>query len=111
MHVLLLPWICVLLKKKLLRLCTVHFYVKCGLFYCLSVSIIIQGPILQSTQTHLHRSLGDDNVLLVKFAEGGSTNNSRTSAQRANDLYGQFGKEGIRVGPHLYRFFGNPTSC
>ncbi|RDX71616.1 putative RNA-dependent RNA polymerase 5, partial [Mucuna pruriens] len=68
-------------------------------------SLRFKGPILQNRQTHLHKSLGDDNVLLVKFAEDGSANNSRTSAEEANCLYGKFGKEGIRVGLHLYRFF------
>ncbi|TKY44577.1 RNA-dependent RNA polymerase 4 [Spatholobus suberectus] len=64
-----------------------------------------KGPTLQNKQTHLHRTLGDDNVLLVKFAENESAKNLRTSAEEANGLYGKFGKEGIRVGLRLYRFF------
>ncbi|KAG5087469.1 hypothetical protein AAZX31_01G008500 [Glycine max] len=64
-----------------------------------------KGPILQSTRTHLQKTLGDDNVLLVKFAEDGSGKNFRTHAEEANALYGKFGKEGIRVGLRLYRFF------
>jgi len=59
----------------------------------------------------LQKTLGDDNVLLVKFAEDGSGKNFRTHAEEANALYGKFGKEGIRVGLRLYRFFGNPASC
>ena len=66
-----------------------------------------QGPILDNTRTHLQKSLGDDNVLVVKFSEERNGWNLRTSAQEANDLYGKFGKEGIRVGLRLYRFFGN----
>jgi len=34
-----------------------------------------------------------------------------TSVQEAYELYGKFGKEGIRVGLRLYRFFGNPVTC
>jgi len=59
----------------------------------------------------LQRSLGDDNVLLVKFAENGNVRNLRTSVEEANSLYGKFGKEGINVGLRLYRFFGNSASC
>ncbi|QCD92035.1 RNA-dependent RNA polymerase 1 [Vigna unguiculata] len=68
-------------------------------------SLRFKGPILQNTQTHLQRSLGDDNVLLVKFAENGNVRNLRTSVEEANSLYGKFGKEGINVGLRLYRFF------
>lgn len=80
--------------------------------YSLYVWIIIQGPILQNnTQTHLHKTLGDDNVLVVKFAEDKNGRNLKTNAQDAVALYGKFGKEGIRVGLRLYRFFGNHVSC
>jgi len=48
--------------------------------------------------------------LLVKFAENGTANNIRTSAEEAYSLYGKFGKEGINVGLRLYRFFGNSAS-
>ncbi|KAL2321324.1 hypothetical protein Fmac_030293 [Flemingia macrophylla] len=68
-------------------------------------NIRFKGPILQSTQRHLLRSLGDDNVLEVKFAENENGKNLRTSVEEANKLYGKFGKEGIRVGLRLYRFF------
>ncbi|XP_045790333.1 probable RNA-dependent RNA polymerase 5 [Trifolium pratense] len=63
-------------------------------------SLRFKGPILQNTRTHLQKSLGDDNVLLVKFCDVG-----KTSPQEAAKLYGKFGKEGIRVGHRLYRFF------
>jgi RNA-dependent RNA polymerase len=81
-------------------------YAKCGLFYCLFVGII-QGPILQNTRTHLQKSLGDDNVLLVKFSEDINGGDSKTSPREAVKLYWMFGKEGIHVGLRLYRFFGN----
>jgi RNA-dependent RNA polymerase len=86
-------------------------YAKCGLFYCLFVGII-QGPILQNTRTHLQKSLGDDNVLLVKFSDFGWNSKTSTSsaAQEAAKLYWKFGKQGICVGHRLYRFFGNPVT-
>lgn len=76
-----------------------------------NIIFIIQGPILDHTRTHLQKSLGDDNVLVVKFAEDKSARNSKTSPQEAVDLYGKFGRDGIRVGLRLYRFFGNPITC
>ncbi|GAU22806.1 hypothetical protein TSUD_142460, partial [Trifolium subterraneum] len=69
-----------------------------------SGSLRFKGPILQYTRTHLQKSLGDDNVLVVKFADVGA-NSKNISAQEAAKLYGKFGKEGIRVGHRLYRFF------
>jgi RNA-dependent RNA polymerase len=83
-------------------------YAKCGLFYCLFVSII-QGPILQNTRTHLQKSLGDDNVLLVKFSDV-KGNPHTSSAQETAKLYRKLGKDGILVGLRLYRFFGNPVT-
>lgn len=75
------------------------------------IIIIIQGPILQHTRTLLQKSLGDDNVLVVKFAEDKNVRNTKNSAQEAAELYGKFRKEGIRVGLRLYRFFGKPITC
>ncbi|KAA8523162.1 hypothetical protein F0562_009585 [Nyssa sinensis] len=56
-------------------------------------SYIFKGPYLNTTRTHLQRELGDDNVLIVKFAE------------EANDVYIKIANEGILVGPRRYRFF------
>ncbi|KAK7245449.1 hypothetical protein RIF29_40295 [Crotalaria pallida] len=68
-------------------------------------SLRFKGPFLHSTWTHLQKSLGDDNVLIVKFDEERDAKNSKTNVQEANTLYGKFVKEGIRVGLRLYRFF------
>ncbi|XP_058722361.1 probable RNA-dependent RNA polymerase 5 isoform X2 [Vicia villosa] len=68
-------------------------------------SLRFKGPILQHTRTHLQKSLGDDNVLLVKFADPQTAKKSKTSVQEAANHYGKFGKEGIHVGHRLYRFF------
>ncbi|KAK7314414.1 hypothetical protein VNO77_32936 [Canavalia gladiata] len=81
---------------------------KTHMYHChvsLDGNLTFKGPILQSTRTHLQKSLGDDNVLLVKFAEDRNVRSTRTNAEKANALYGKFGKEGIRVGLRLYRFF------
>lgn len=84
-----------------------------NMFILLPLSLnYFQGPILQHTRTHLQKSLGDDNVLLVKFAEDQYARKSETSAQKAAKHYEKFGKEGLRVGLRLYRFFGNnPITC
>ncbi|KAI4350804.1 hypothetical protein L6164_005219 [Bauhinia variegata] len=68
-------------------------------------NLSFKGPDLRNSRTHLQKSLGDDNVLLVKFAEEGSEKGGRTSSQKAISLYGKFGSEGIRIGLRLYRFF------
>ncbi|KAE9600337.1 putative RNA-directed RNA polymerase [Lupinus albus] len=68
-------------------------------------SLRFKGPILQSTWTHLQKSLGDENVLVVKFAEESNVRDSVTNVQESSALYRKFGKEGIHVGLRLYRFF------
>ncbi|KAL3625438.1 hypothetical protein CASFOL_030892 [Castilleja foliolosa] len=60
---------------------------------CKDGSYSFKGPYLNSTRTHLQRSLGDDKILAVKFSEDGEY------------LAGQFVEEGICVGPWRYRFF------
>ncbi|OIW03701.1 hypothetical protein TanjilG_29736 [Lupinus angustifolius] len=72
-------------------------------------SLRFKGPILQKTWTHLQKSLGDENVLVVKFAEETNVRDSVTNVQEPAALYRKFGKEGIHVGLRLYRFFGNPV--
>lgn len=61
-----------------------------------------KGPYLQNNQTHMHRVLGDDNVLLVKFAEekGGVKN-----LECCGPVYHKIAKEGIPVGFRRYYFF------
>ncbi|KAK2397936.1 RNA-dependent RNA polymerase family protein [Trifolium repens] len=67
-------------------------------------SLRFKGPILQNTRTHLQKSLGDDNVLLVKFSDV-KGNPHTSSAQETAKLYRKLGKDGILVGLRLYRFF------
>ncbi|KAK0572519.1 hypothetical protein LWI29_032755 [Acer saccharum] len=63
-------------------------------------SYTFQGPFLTHTKTHLQRELGDDNVLMVKFAE-------EVTDQRSSDYakYSKIAREGILVGLRRYHFF------
>ena len=63
---------------------------------------------MHTTRNHLQKCLGDENVLIVKFAEESNGRGWKSSSHKV-DLYKKFGKEGIRVGLRLYRFFGNPV--
>lgn len=59
-----------------------------------------KGPFLQDTSTHLHRVLGDDNVLMVKFAaEDGY------SVHDYFHTYHRIAQEGITLGLRRYQFF------
>ncbi|KAL9141791.1 hypothetical protein ABFS82_14G127600 [Erythranthe guttata] len=60
---------------------------------CQDGGYYFKGPILNNTRTHLQRSLGDDNILIVKFLEDGAA------------LTGNIVKEGIHVGLRRYQFF------
>ncbi|KAL5572577.1 hypothetical protein UlMin_022174 [Ulmus minor] len=65
-----------------------------------------KGPYLSKTRTYLQKVLGDDNVLLVKFAgetePGNKGNNIGSSGQF---YYSKIAREGILVGLRRYRFF------
>ncbi|KAG2267052.1 hypothetical protein Bca52824_074131 [Brassica carinata] len=63
-------------------------------------SRFISGPRLEPTGTHLHKALGDDNVLTVKFAD--VQKNSSTDPYSA---YKRIAKNGIMVGLRRYQFF------
>lgn len=69
---------------------------------------MVQGPYLKTTKTLLHRKLGDENVLIVKFEQ--SKGVSTFFPRNRNALYDQIAKEGILVGLRRYRFFGNFSS-
>ncbi|KAJ4838997.1 hypothetical protein Tsubulata_021451 [Turnera subulata] len=65
-----------------------------------------KGPYLTKLSNFLQRSLGDDNVLLVKFAEAGS--DARDSTNTSVDHFAKYQnivREGIMVGLRRYRFF------
>ncbi|CAA0840415.1 Probable RNA-dependent RNA polymerase 5 [Striga hermonthica] len=69
---------------------------KTHLYYCHVCedgSYYFKGPYLNSTRTHLQRSLGDDNILIVKFPK------------QWQSVIGNIMNEGILVGLRRYRFF------
>ncbi|KAL1532896.1 RNA-directed RNA polymerase [Salvia divinorum] len=69
---------------------------KTHIYYCHvdpDGSYSFKGPYLNSSRTHLQRSLGDDNVLTVKFLEN------------ADYLAHKIVEEGLFVGLRRYRFF------
>ncbi|KAL0315687.1 UNVERIFIED_CONTAM: putative RNA-dependent RNA polymerase 3 [Sesamum radiatum] len=71
---------------------THHYY--CHV--CRDGSYYFKGPYLNSFRTHLQRSLGDDNILIVKFLEDDS-----------NTMGGSVVEEGILVGLRRYCFFAS----
>lgn len=66
---------------------------------------LIQGPYLNKTRTHLQKVLGDDNVLMVKFA-GEVTDMCPIDHYYA--AYSKIWRGGILVGLRRYCFFGKP---
>lgn len=67
-----------------------------------------QGPFLHKTKTHLQRVLGDENVLVVKFAEEVADRRRLDISCDSYSMYNKIAREGIIVGFHCYRFFGEP---
>ncbi|XP_018450904.1 probable RNA-dependent RNA polymerase 5 isoform X2 [Raphanus sativus] len=66
-------------------------------------SYTLKGPLLEPTGTHLHKVLGDDNVLTVKFAD--VPKNSSTYSNDPYSAYKRIAKNGIRIGLRSYQFF------
>ncbi|XP_010416585.1 PREDICTED: probable RNA-dependent RNA polymerase 5 isoform X1 [Camelina sativa] len=66
-------------------------------------SYTFKGPLLENTGTHLHKVLGDENVLTVKF-----TDVQKKSSTYSGDRYFTYkgiAKNGIMVGLRRYQFF------
>ncbi|XAR53380.1 RNA-directed RNA polymerase [Bertholletia excelsa] len=82
---------------------------KTHLYYChvyQDGSYTFKGPLLRTTRTHLQRQLGDDNILIVKFAEEGTGNTDIISDTRDYDAaLDKIAEQGILVGLRHYRFF------
>ncbi|VVA99749.1 unnamed protein product [Arabis nemorensis] len=62
-----------------------------------------KGPLLEHTGTHLHKVLGDENVLTVKFAD--APKSSSTSCNDRDFIYKGIAKNGIMIGLRRYQFF------
>ncbi|XP_074344092.1 putative RNA-dependent RNA polymerase 5 [Apium graveolens] len=67
-------------------------------------SFSFKGPYLKTTKTLLHRTLGDENILIVKFEEQARGGSPIISADH-NAFYGNVAKEGILIGQRCFRFF------
>ncbi|KAJ7973799.1 RNA-dependent RNA polymerase [Quillaja saponaria] len=81
---------------------------KTHLYYChvgSDGSTRFKGPYLETTRTLLQKALGDDNVLIVKFAGNVNGRSLTTSSQDYNAHYRKLGEKGILVGLRRYRFF------
>ncbi|KAJ7973801.1 RNA-dependent RNA polymerase [Quillaja saponaria] len=81
---------------------------KTHLYYChvgSDGSTRFKGPYLETTRTLLQKALGDDNVLIVKFAGNVNGRSLTTSSQDYNVHYRMLGEKGILVGLRRYRFF------
>jgi len=66
-------------------------------------SYTFKGPLLEHTGTHLHKVLGDDNVLTVKFAD--VQKSSSTYSIDHYFTYKGIAKNGIMIGLRRYQFF------
>ncbi|KAF5481968.1 hypothetical protein F2P56_002575 [Juglans regia] len=65
-----------------------------------------KGPYLHKTKTHLQRVLGDENVLVVKFAEERVDRNKRGIISFDDySIYSKIAREGIHVGTRRFCFF------
>ncbi|XP_017249058.1 probable RNA-dependent RNA polymerase 5 [Daucus carota subsp. sativus] len=78
---------------------THHYY--CHVFQDGSLSF--QGPYLNTTETLLHRTLGDENVLIVRFEEQRGVSTYSPGNHKA--LYHKIARKGILIGQRRYRFF------
>lgn len=63
---------------------------------------------MHKTKTHLQRVLGDENVLVVKFAEEVADRRQPDISWDSYSMYNKIAREGIVVGFYRYRFFGEP---
>ncbi|KAK3160629.1 hypothetical protein QOZ80_1BG0062120 [Eleusine coracana subsp. coracana] len=72
-----------------------------------SVLTVFKGPYLENTRTHLQKVVGDDNVLIVKFADidkpGGMISGDNLGIYCT--FYRHVAKDGILLGLRRYRFF------
>lgn len=65
----------------------------------------VQGPYVDNTRTHLQKVVGDDNVLIVKFADVPGIENSADNFGIYCMYYRQIAEDGIFLGLRRYRFF------
>ncbi|XP_049934875.1 probable RNA-dependent RNA polymerase 5 isoform X2 [Nymphaea colorata] len=73
--------------------------------HCVPNGRLKQGPYFHHTTNILQRVLGDDNVLLVKFAETENASGSKLHLPQYTNIFHNVADDGIYVGLRLYRFF------
>jgi hypothetical protein len=64
-----------------------------------------QGPYIEKTTTRLHKVVGDDNVLVVKFSDISEHTNASDNLATCRDAYTHIFEDGIMLGLRRYRFF------
>ncbi|KAM7260355.1 hypothetical protein ACFE04_016096 [Oxalis oulophora] len=69
-------------------------------------NLMFKGPYLSKERTFLQSSLGDENVLLVKFCKEKVEGKNQLRIDDYHAMYNWVSKEGILVGLRRYRFFG-----
>ncbi|KAM0969661.1 hypothetical protein TB2_017503 [Malus domestica] len=81
---------------------------KTHLYHCyvsLDGSCKFKGPFLNKERTLLQKVLGDDNVLMMKFADEGNGTGPSNSYNNKYVTYRKVAREGILVGLRRFRFF------
>ncbi|CAN6541027.1 unnamed protein product [Malus baccata var. baccata] len=81
---------------------------KTHLYHCyvsLDGSCKFKGPFLNKERTLLQKVLGDDNVLMMKFADEGNGTGPSNSYNNKYVTYCKVAREGILVGLRRFRFF------
>lgn len=84
---------------------------KTRLYYCIiekrgdKIATIFKGPYMENTRTHLQKIVGDDNVLIVKFADIPGLENNTDNLGIYCQYYSQVANDGIVLGLRRYHFF------
>ncbi|CAL4978427.1 unnamed protein product [Urochloa decumbens] len=84
---------------------------KTRLYHCIvekrddSISTIFKGPYVENTRTHLQKIVGDDNVLIVKFADIPGLVHNTDKLGIYGTFYSHVADDGILLGLRRYRFF------
>ncbi|XP_010532294.1 PREDICTED: probable RNA-dependent RNA polymerase 5 isoform X2 [Tarenaya hassleriana] len=64
-----------------------------------------KGPFLENTTTHLHKVLGDENVLMVKFEDVACRRDLPINSSDSYSTYKHIATNGIMIGLRRYQFF------
>ncbi|XP_039822069.1 probable RNA-dependent RNA polymerase 3 isoform X4 [Panicum virgatum] len=70
-----------------------------------TIAYIFKGPYVENTRTHLQKIVGDDNVLIVKFADIPDLVNKIDKFGIYCTFYSQLANDGILLGLRRYHYF------